>query len=99
AVDVGALEVAEQAPALADHHQQAAAGVVVLAVRPQVLGELVDPFREQGDLDLGRAGVAVGSAELADQLLLSFLGQSHSVKRPQRTRRYGPEKLAQSSRA
>src|SRR5690349_23603672 len=39
-------------------HQQAPARVVVLRMRAEVLGELVDPLGEQGDLDLGRAGVA-----------------------------------------
>src|SRR5213078_897098 len=72
------LEIAKEAAALADHHQQAAARVMVLAVGPQVLCELVDPLGEKGDLDLGRAGVAVGPAELADQLLLSLLGKAHA---------------------
>ena len=71
ALQVGSLQVAEQATALADHLQQATAGVVVLAVVAQVLGELVDALGEQRDLDLGRAGVAAGAPVLADQLLLS----------------------------
>ena len=79
ALEVGALEVAEQAAAAADQHQQAAARVVVLAVLAQVLGELVDPLGEQRDLDLGRAGVGVGPAVLADQLLLLVLGQRHQL--------------------
>ena len=80
ALEVGALEVAQQPAALADQHQQAAARVVVLALRAQVLGQLVDPLGEQRDLDLGRAGVGVGAAVLADQLGLLFLGQASSKK-------------------
>src|SRR5690606_11715567 len=77
ALEVGALEVAQHAAALADEHQQAAARVVVLAVLFEVAGELVDPLGEQGDLDLGGAGVALAAAVLADQLALLFLGQAH----------------------
>ena len=68
AVQVGALEVAQQAAALADEHQQAAARVVVLGVRAQVLGQLVDPLGQERDLDLGGAGVVLGAAVLGDQL-------------------------------
>src|SRR5262245_3026219 len=50
---------------------------MVLAVGPEVLGELVDPLGEQGDLHFGGAGVFAGPAVLADQLLLSVLGQRH----------------------
>ena len=74
ALDVGALEVAQQAAALADEHQQAATRVVVLDVRAQVLGELVDPLGHQGDLDLGGAGVVLGAAVLADELALLLAG-------------------------
>src|SRR6478752_10500073 len=68
ALEVGALEVTEQAAALADQHQQAAARVVVLAVLTQVLGELVDALGEQRDLDLGGSGVGAVAAELGDDL-------------------------------
>ena len=78
ALQVGALQISEQAAALADHHQQAPAGMVVLRVGAQVLGELVDALGEQRDLDLGGPGVAIGPAVLADQLLLLFLGKPSS---------------------
>ena len=65
ALDVVAAEVLQQAPALADQHQQAAPGVMVLLVAAQVLGELVDARRQQGHLHLGRAGVALVLGELA----------------------------------
>src|SRR5918995_2199 len=88
AVEVGGLHVAQQTAALSDQHQQAATRVMVLAVKTQVLGELVDALSQQRHLDRGRSGVGVGAAEAADQLLLSFLGQ-----------RQGEVKLAQRSRA
>ena len=77
AVDVGALQVLEQPAALAHQHQQPAARVVVLAVLAQVLGELVDARREQGDLDLGGPGVVLVAAVLADDLLLCLDGEAH----------------------
>src|SRR5207244_10658091 len=89
ALQVRAFEVAEQPPALADHHQQPAARVVVLAVRAQVLGQVVDALGEQRNLDLGGAGIPILATELADQLLLLLLGQRHQ----------GGVKLAQSSLA
>ena len=54
AVDVLLGEVVEKASALADHHQKAAAGMVVLLVLTQVLGQLVDSGGQDSDLDLGR---------------------------------------------
>jgi len=49
--------------------------VVVVLVLAQVLGQVVDPPREQGDLHLGGAGVGFRLAELLDDLLLVFSGQ------------------------
>src|SRR3954467_9014976 len=48
----------------------------------KVLGEFVNPLGHQGDLDLGRAGVAIAAAVLADQLALFLFGQAHLVKTP-----------------
>lgn len=45
---------------------------MVVLVLPQMLGEVADPPAEQGNLDLGRSGVAVMSAELSDCLLGRF---------------------------
>src|SRR6185295_1558020 len=71
-------EVLEEAATLADQHQQAATGVVVLLVGLEVVGEAVDPLGQQRDLDLGRAGVALVDLELLDQTLLLVLGQPHT---------------------
>lgn len=54
--------------------------MVVLAVRPEVLGELVDAPREQRDLHLGRPRVGISPAVPADDLLLCFLRQ-HNPRR------------------
>ena len=60
-LDVALLQVVQKAATLADHLQQATAGVVVLAVDLEVLGEVADALREQGDLDLGRTGVVIAA--------------------------------------
>src|SRR5712664_2287404 len=75
-------QVFEQAPALADQHQETAAGVMVLLVSLEVVGETVDPFGEERDLHLGRAGVALVHLELLDQALLLVRGQPHAVILP-----------------
>src|SRR5437870_4676522 len=53
ALQVGALQVFQQAPALADHPEEAALPVEILGVDPEVIGEAVDPLGEQRDLDRG----------------------------------------------
>ena len=50
---VGVLfEVVEKLTAAARHFEESAAGVEVLAVGPQVLGEVADPCGEQSNLHL-----------------------------------------------
>src|SRR5437773_9901856 len=71
------LEVLEQPSALADQHQEATPRVVVLGVLLEVIGETVDPFRQERDLDLRRPGVARVDAELLDQAPLLVDGQRH----------------------
>src|ERR1700742_2036465 len=80
ALQVRALEVTEHPPALTDQHQQAATRVVIFRVRPQVIGEFVDPLGQQRDLDLGGTGVTIAAAVLADQLAFFLFGQAHLVK-------------------
>ena len=66
ALDVDLLEVVQQATALADELEKATAGVVVLLVDLEVLGEVADALREQRDLNLGRAGVGLAALVLGD---------------------------------
>src|ERR1700691_6517314 len=59
ALGVDALQVIERRTPLADHDQQAAAGMEVLSMGRQMLGELLDAFAQNRDLDFGRSGVAL----------------------------------------
>src|SRR5438876_9887448 len=56
---LGAGQVIEQSAAIADHLEQAAARVVVMLVRAQVLGQRIDTPGQQCDLDVGGASVAI----------------------------------------
>ena len=57
-VDVLLCQIVQHLAALTNHHQQATTGVVVVLVDTQVLGQLVDTGGEDGNLNLGGAGVA-----------------------------------------
>ena len=59
AVDVLLGQIVQQTAALTDHHQQTTAGVVVVLVDAQMLGQLVDTGSQDGDLNLGGTGVAL----------------------------------------
>src|ERR1700761_5731586 len=52
------LQVVEKRTARGNHFQQAAARMVILHVALEMVGEVVDAFRKDRNLHLGRAGVA-----------------------------------------
>ena len=81
AVDVLLGKIVKQASALTDHHQKTAAGVVVVLVNTQVLGQLVDSGGQDSNLDLGRTGVAGMGCVLLNDSSLFFLAH-HSVFPP-----------------
>lgn len=71
ALDVDALHVIEHAPTLTDQLEEATAAVVILLVRLEVLGEVVDATGEQRDLDFRGTGVALVQCMLRDDVLIS----------------------------
>src|SRR6059036_482698 len=73
ALDVGVPQVVEQSPLLADQEKEAAARVMVLGVRFQVLSELPDASGRQRDLDLGGTGVLVCAPVFRDQPAFDFV--------------------------
>src|SRR4029453_1082534 len=78
ALDILLLEVVEQAAALVDHLQQAAARMVVLVVGLEVAGQRLDPAGEDRDLHFRRPGVALAAGVVADDFLLLLGGNRHS---------------------
>jgi ABC-type branched-subunit amino acid transport system ATPase component len=65
-LQIGLLNVVEQASALADHLQETLARVVILVVRAEVVDEMVDPGGEQRHLNPGRATVTLVQLVLLD---------------------------------
>ena len=61
-----ALEVAQQAAAIAHHFQKSAARVVVFLVMPQMLGNLLDFRGQNRNLHLWRASVRFVGLEFFD---------------------------------
>jgi hypothetical protein len=49
---------------------------VIVGVRLEVVGEVIDPFAEDRDLDFGRSGVLVGQAVRLDDARLGICCQS-----------------------
>ena len=96
--DVAVLDVLQQATTLTDELHEATASVVVLLVLLQVLGEVLDAVRHDGDLNLGGTGIAFALAVLGDEGLDSlfvdrtsgcshcstFLGTQGAIARPLR---------------
>src|SRR4029450_8684721 len=76
-LEILTLQIVQEPAATTDEHEQPAARVVVLRVRPKVLGQLVDARREQRDLHLRGAGIGLSAAVLADDLLFRFLAEGH----------------------
>ncbi len=70
---VFALEVIKQLATTGGHLEEAAAAVEVLAMRAQVLGQVIDTSGEQRDLDVGGAGILLVGFELGDDFGLNGL--------------------------
>ena len=75
-VDILLCQIVQHLAALTNHHQQTTAGVVVMLVHAQVIGQLVDASGQDSDLNLGGTGIAFVSCVLQDNLGLLFL-QNH----------------------
>ena len=90
ALDVLSLQVVEEAPPLADELQEPAPRVVVLRVRPQMLGQIVDPSGEKGNLHFCRTCVGRSPTVLLDDFQLDFLGEAHASPPGRRLRNPRP---------
>src|SRR5580692_34218 len=71
------LDVIEERTASGDHFQKAPARMVVLHVGFEMPGEIVDAFRQDRDLNLGRAGVAGFVGIRLDDFRFTFRGNRH----------------------
>ena len=71
------LEVVEERTAGRDQLQEATTRMVVLHVGLEMVGEVVDAFRQDRDLNLGRAGVAGLGGIGLDDFRFAFCGNRH----------------------
>jgi hypothetical protein len=65
-VDVRTLEVVEQTATLSDHLEKPTTTVMVLFVGPEVVGQVIDAFGENRDLNASRSGVGLMRPILLD---------------------------------
>src|SRR6056297_3135721 len=66
------LDIVKQRTTLRDELQKTAAGMVVLRMGLEMLGQIGDPLGENGDLDIRGAGITFFRAEFLDQFLLAL---------------------------
>ena len=74
------MQIIQQATALPDHFQQATTGAVVLDVLLQMLGQVVDPLRQQRDLHIRRSGVFLVQLETVNGLNFRFHNSNSIVR-------------------
>jgi hypothetical protein len=72
------LQVVQQLAALADQLEQPAAGMMILDVRLEVIGQSVDAGGDQSHLDFRRTGVACGALMLLHDLRFLRNGHGHA---------------------
>jgi hypothetical protein len=72
AIGIPAFQVIQEFSAFSDHGKQPASAMVVFLVLFQMLGELVDSLRQNGDLHLSRAGVFGVAGMLGYDFFLGF---------------------------
>ena len=68
--DVGLAQVGKHATTATNQGHQATAGVVVVLVSLQVLGQVEDAPRKHSNLNLGGTGVPFGTSEFPNDFLL-----------------------------
>jgi len=81
-LDVLARQVREQATALSDQLEKSAAGVEVVFVCPQVIGQSVDSLREESNLNLRRTGIFSMRPKLGNNCLFLLGLQRHTCRFP-----------------
>jgi hypothetical protein len=73
--EVVLLQIIEELATTAGHLEKTAARMEILAVRAQVLGQMIDAGSEQSHLNFGRAGVLFVSLILGDDLWFNDCGR------------------------
>src|ERR1700754_1600568 len=74
---VPVLQIIEKGAARRHELQEATAGVIVLYVGLEMVGEVVDAFRQDRDLNLGRAGIGGLVGPSLDDFRFALRGNRH----------------------
>src|SRR5947209_15035981 len=72
ALGIVSLEVVQQAATPADHHQETAAGGVILLVRLEMIRQIADPFAEHRDLNFRAPRIAIVGSEPGYDVLFTL---------------------------
>ena len=72
-IQIRLLEIIKELSPTGCHHQQAATGMEILAVRFQVFRKMSDTGGEQGDLHFTRSGILVVGTVFFDYVLFVYL--------------------------
>ena len=72
AIDLDALQIIQQAAALADQLEQAAARVIVFLMRLEMIGEFVDALGQERHLNFRRTGIRSVCLVLRNNVQFSF---------------------------
>lgn len=92
-LDVILAQVGKKSPAAADHLQEAAARMVIVLMRAQMIGQRIDPLGQERNLHFRRTRIGAVYTSLRDDgFLLSFFERhagvaSKNVEQLQRTNR------------
>jgi hypothetical protein len=73
------LQVFQKAATLTNEFQQPTAGMMILLVRGEMAGQLIDSLGDECDLNLGGTGIAFFLSELSDNLGLFRLMKRHCI--------------------
>jgi len=66
------MEIIQETAALADHHEQAAAGTMVFLIVLEVLGQVIDALGQQRNLHIGRTGIPLVQLEILNRFRFRF---------------------------
>jgi hypothetical protein len=69
-LEIDFLEIIQESAPLADEFQKPPAGMKILFMHLEMLRQVVDPFRQQGNLNVRGAGIALMPFKLIDDLAL-----------------------------
>ena len=78
-VEARGLQVAQETASLGDELQKPAARVVVFQVSLEVLGQVTDALREEGNLHFRGSGIGLVGAKLGDELDCLLGMKRHNV--------------------